>query len=85
MKIPRGKVTDYMVKFELLYCGVCHSDVHWGRDEELPTVFPLVAGHELIGRVVEVGSKVKKVKVGDSVGVGCMVDSCGKCEYCEDN
>lgn len=84
MKIARGKVTDYMIKIDLLYCGVCHSDVHWGRDDQLPTVFPFVGGHELIGKAVEVGAKVTKAKVGDSVGVGCLVDSCGNCEYCAD-
>ena len=87
MKIPRGKVTHYMIKLEIYYCGICHSDAHWGQDDVLTAMvtFPLVAGHEIVGKVVEVGAKVTKAKVGDNVGVGCMVDSCNICEWCKDN
>ncbi len=63
------------VQIEILFCGVCHSDVHYARNEwsAMPAVFPAVPGHEIIGRVSKVGPAVTKVKVGDSVGVGCMV------------
>jgi len=82
--IPRGKAGDFDVKFEMLYCGVCHSDIHAGREELAPGAgkFPFVGGHELLGRVVEVGGKVTKVKVGDHCAVGCMVDSCLNCQWC---
>lgn len=80
--INRGKVTDHMVKFEMLYSGICHTDCHVGKNDWKSTVYPVVPGHELLGRVVEVGNKVTKFKVGDMVGVGCFVDSCLECEQC---
>jgi len=64
------------------YCGVCHSDIHQARDEWGGSMFPMVPGHEIVGKVLEVGSAVKTFKVGDLAGVGCMVDSCGDCESC---
>jgi alcohol dehydrogenase (NADP+) len=73
------------VQIEILYCGVCHSDLHQVRDEwegVMPTVYPLVPGHEIIGRVVKTGSAVKKFKEGDIAAVGCMVDSCRACAPC---
>jgi len=73
------------VQLEILYCGVCHSDLHQVKNEWvdfLPTVYPCVVGHEIVGRVTRVGSAVKKFKEGDLVAVGCMVDSCRKCENC---
>lgn len=73
------------VQIEILYCGVCHSDLHQVRDEwhtVMPTVYPCVPGHEIVGRVVKVGSAVKKFKEGDIAAVGCMVDSCRKCPNC---
>ena len=73
------------VQIEILYCGVCHSDVHQVRNEWeafMPTVYPCVPGHEIVGRVVKVGSAVKKFKEGDIAAVGCMVDSCRKCASC---
>jgi uncharacterized zinc-type alcohol dehydrogenase-like protein len=73
------------VQIEILYCGVCHSDLHQVRDqwhEFMPTVYPCVPGHEIVGRVVKVGSAVKKFKEGDIAAVGCMVDSCRKCAHC---
>ena len=82
--INKGKVGDMHVKFEMKYCGVCHSDVHLGHNDLGGSIFPMVPGHELIGTVVEVGPKVTKVKVGDNVGVGCMIDSCLECEACKD-
>lgn len=72
------------VQIEILFCGVCHSDIHFARDEWHFTVYPAVPGHEIVGRVVEVGAGVSKFKVGDSVGVGCMVDSCRTCSACQE-
>ncbi len=75
------------VQIEILYCGVCHSDLHQVRDEWhaiMPTVYPCVPGHEIVGRVVKVGSAVTKFKEGDIAGVGCMVDSCRICPSCLD-
>ena len=80
--INRPKVGDYDVKFELKYSGICHSDCHLGLNHLGGSIYPMVPGHELAGTVVEVGSKVTKVKVGDNVGVGCIKDSCLNCEYC---
>ncbi|MDX8125720.1 NAD(P)-dependent alcohol dehydrogenase [Methylomonas sp. OY6] len=73
------------VRIEILYCGVCHSDLHQVRNEWRGTTFPIVPGHEIVGRVVEVGSQVTHFKVGDLAGVGCMVDSCGVCPDCLDH
>ncbi len=73
------------VQIEILYCGICHSDLHQVRNEwqsVLPTVYPCVPGHEIVGRVVKVGSAVKKFKEGDIAAVGCMVDSCHTCASC---
>src|SRR4051812_41846132 len=64
------------VQIEILYCGVCHSDLHAAKGEWGGEVYPLVPGHEIVGRVVAVGSKVTKFREGDTVGVGCLVDSC---------
>ncbi|HVJ21923.1 MAG TPA: NAD(P)-dependent alcohol dehydrogenase [Polyangiaceae bacterium] len=74
------------VQLEILYCGVCHSDLHQVRDEwksAMPTQYPCVPGHEIVGRVTRVGSAVKKFKEGDLAAVGCMVSSCGKCSSCQ--
>jgi uncharacterized zinc-type alcohol dehydrogenase-like protein len=74
------------VQIEILYCGVCHSDLHQTRDEwkaVAPTVYPCVPGHEIVGRVVKVGSGVKKFREGDLAAVGCMVSSCGECSSCK--
>jgi uncharacterized zinc-type alcohol dehydrogenase-like protein len=72
------------VRIEILFCGVCHSDLHMARNEWQGTVYPTIPGHEIVGRVVEVGSGVKKFKVGDLAGVGCMVDSCRTCPACKE-
>ena len=72
------------VALDILYCGVCHSDLHTARDEWGGTIFPCVPGHEIVGRVTAVGNKVSKFKVGELVGVGCMVDSCQHCKPCAD-
>ncbi|SDI09186.1 uncharacterized zinc-type alcohol dehydrogenase-like protein [Pseudomonas flavescens] len=70
------------VVIEILYCGVCHSDIHQARDEWGIAVYPLVPGHEIVGRVTAIGGDVRQYAVGDMVGVGCMVDSCRQCEAC---
>lgn len=71
------------VQVEIMYCGVCHSDLHTVRSEWGPTAYPCVPGHEIVGRVTKTGNHVSKFKVGDIVGVGCMVDSCQECENCK--
>src|SRR3954468_22577769 len=71
------------VAIEILYCGVCHSDLHTARGEWPGTVYPCVPGHEIVGRVTGVGPKVTKFKVGDLAAVGCMVDSCRACPNCQ--
>lgn len=70
------------VNIDILYCGVCHSDIHTAESDWGPSEYPVVPGHEIVGKVTEVGSKVSKYKVGDIVGVGCMVDSCQHCSHC---
>ncbi len=75
---PR-ELREHDVQIEVLYCGVCHSDLHQARNEWHNTVFPVVPNHEIVGRVTAVGAQGHKYKVGDLVGVGCMVDSCRTC------
>ncbi len=72
------------VQIEILYCGVCHSDLHTARNEWKNTVYPVVPGHEIVGRVTRVGGEVTAFKAGDLAGVGCMVDSCGTCPDCRE-
>ena len=72
------------VTIEILFCGVCHSDLHQARDNWSNSIYPMVPGHEIIGRVIAVGPEVTRFRQGDHVGVGCMVDSCLKCDACED-
>ena len=74
--ITRREPTATDVKIQILYCGVCHSDLHYARNEWNFTQYPAVPGHEIVGRVTAVGGGVKKFKVGDTVGLGCLVDSC---------
>ncbi len=86
--IERRPVGSHDVLLDVLYCGICHSDVHQARDEWStwnPTRYPCVPGHEIVGRVRAVGKAVTKFRVGDIGGVGCMVDSCGACESCRDD
>ena len=71
------------VAIDILYCGVCHSDIHQARDEWGKGIFPMVPGHEIVGRVSAVGAEVKGFKPGDAVGVGCFVDSCRTCAHCD--
>jgi len=72
------------VLIEILYCGICHSDIHQARDEWGGSIFPMVPGHEIVGRVTRVGSQVKRFKVGELAGVGCFVDSCRVCASCKE-
>lgn len=82
-KFKRREVRPNDVQVDILYCGVCHSDLHQARDEWGGSIYPMVPGHEIVGKVIKVGSEVKKFKVGDLAGVGVMVDSCRKCKNCE--
>ncbi|KAB0669090.1 NAD(P)-dependent alcohol dehydrogenase [Oryzomonas sagensis] len=85
--IPRRDTTERDVQIEILFCGVCHSDLHHARDEWhsiMPTVYPCVPGHEIVGRITKVGSAVTKFKPGDLAGVGCLVDSDHTCPNCQD-
>jgi uncharacterized zinc-type alcohol dehydrogenase-like protein len=82
-KFERRNAGPRDIRFEILYCGVCHSDVHQARDEWNGSIFPMVPGHEIVGRVTEVGSAVKKFKKGDLAAVGCLIDSCRDCENCK--
>ncbi len=70
------------VQIEILYCGVCHSDLHQARDEWGESIYPMVPGHEIVGKVIYVGEKVTRLKVGDNAGVGVMIDSCRVCKNC---
>ncbi|OZI06892.1 hydroxyacid dehydrogenase [Siphonobacter sp. BAB-5385] len=79
----RRELGPHDVQFDITYCGVCHSDLHQIRDEWGNGIFPMVPGHEIVGRVVAVGSHVQKFKVGDLAGTGCLVDSCRTCENCQ--
>jgi uncharacterized zinc-type alcohol dehydrogenase-like protein len=72
------------IQIEILYCGVCHSDLHQIRNEWGNSIFPMVPGHEIVGRISKIGSEVKKFKVGELAGVGCLVDSCRICENCKE-
>ena len=82
--IERRSPKPQDVKIEILYCGVCHSDLHTARNEWGNTVYPCVPGHEIVGRVTAVGDQVKNFKVGDLAGIGCLVDSCRECDNCKD-
>jgi alcohol dehydrogenase (NADP+) len=85
--IQRRETTERDVQIEILFCGICHSDLHTARDEwnsVMPTTYPCIPGHEIVGRVTKVGAEVSKFKAGDLVGVGCMVDSDHTCPNCKD-
>lgn len=79
----RRDVGPHDIHIEILFSGVCHSDLHQAKDDWGGAIYPMVPGHEIVGRVVAVGNQVKKFKVGDHAGVGCMVDSCRECESCQ--
>ena len=80
----RREVGPHDVQFDIQFCGVCHSDLHQIKDDWGGSIFPMVPGHEIVGKVIKVGSHVKKFKVGDLAGTGCLVDSCRTCENCEE-
>src|SRR5690606_30988363 len=82
--IERRDLRENDVEIDIKYCGVCHSDLHIVRNEWGGTTYPIVPGHEIVGTVKSVGPKVTKFKVGDQVGVGCLVDSCQKCSCCNE-
>lgn len=84
LEIERRALNADDVQIEILYCGVCHSDLHTARNEWKNTQYPSVPGHEIVGRIAAVGEQVTRFKVGDLAGVGCMVDSCGHCEPCHE-
>ncbi|SNC65315.1 uncharacterized zinc-type alcohol dehydrogenase-like protein [Hymenobacter gelipurpurascens] len=79
----RRDVGAHDVQIEILFCGVCHSDYHQIKNDWFPGVFPMVPGHEIVGRITQVGDHVKNFKVGDLAGVGCLVDSCQTCANCQ--
>src|SRR5207245_10637732 len=81
-QIERRALRPRDVQLEILYCGVCHSDIHMARNEWGQTIYPVVPGHEIVGRVTAVGNKVTKFRTGDLAGVGVMVDSCRECPNC---
>lgn len=85
LKINRRSVTAKDVEIDILFCGVCHSDLHFARNDWGMTQYPVVPGHEIVGRVTQVGSGASKYKVGDLVAVGCLVDSCRTCNNCKDD
>lgn len=84
-KFERRALGPSDVKIDILYCGVCHSDIHTARNEWKNTVYPCVPGHEIVGKVTQIGKDVKNFKVGERVAVGCMVDSCRTCPSCKDH
>ncbi len=82
MNIPRREPTSDDVEIDILYCGVCHSDLHTARNDWHSSIYPVVPGHEIVGKVISVGQRVTRFAAGDLVGVGCMVDSCRSCANC---
>ncbi|EHX0618405.1 TPA: NAD(P)-dependent alcohol dehydrogenase [Escherichia coli] len=88
LSIPRRAPNEHDVRIDILFCGVCHSDIHHVRDEfgsAMPTIYPIVPGHEIVGRVISVGTAVTKHKAGDIVAVGCLVDADPTCPHCKAN
>ncbi len=85
LSINRREVTPTDVEIDILYCGVCHSDLHFARNDWGMTQYPVVPGHEIVGRVTHIGSGVTKYALGDLVAVGCLVDSCRTCSNCKDD
>lgn len=84
-ELNRRDPSENEVMIDILYCGVCHSDIHMVRNEWGGAIYPMVPGHEIVGTVSKVGANVNKYKIGDLVGVGCMVNSCGDCSSCADD
>ena len=83
MDIQRRNATENDIEIEILYCGVCHSDLHTAKNDWGFTAYPAVPGHEIVGKVTKIGNKVTKLKVGDFAAVGCLVDSCKTCDNCK--
>ncbi len=83
MNIERRKITPKDIEIEILFCGVCHSDLHTAHNDWGGTIYPVVPGHEIVGKVTKVGNDVTKLKVGDLAAVGCIVDSCRECDSCK--
>src|SRR5512138_719246 len=81
-EIDRRAVGDHDLLVDIAFCGICHSDIHQARDEWGGAAFPMVPGHEIVGRVARAGAKVTRFRPGDTVGIGCLVDSCRTCERC---
>ena len=81
-KFERREVGPHDVQIEIQYCGVCHSDIHQVRDEWGGSIFPMVPGHEIVGKITKIGDHVTKFKVGETAGIGCFVDSCRTCPSC---
>ena len=85
MTIDRREVTAKDIEIEILYCGVCHSDLHYAKNDWGMTTYPVVPGHEIVGKITKVGDEVTHLKVGDLAAVGCLVDSCRTCSSCEND
>lgn len=85
IEFERREPGSHDLVLELLYCGICHSDIHYARNEWGYSRFPIVPGHEMVGRVTSIGSEVSNFKVGDLAGIGCFIDSCRQCPSCQDN
>jgi alcohol dehydrogenase (NADP+) len=83
MEIKRRGITAKDIEIEILYCGVCHSDLHFAKNDWGFSVYPVVPGHEIVGKVTKIGAGVSKLKVGDFAAVGCLVDSCHTCDNCK--
>lgn len=83
INIDRRELTAKDVEIEILYCGVCHSDLHTARNDWHSSIYPVVPGHEIVGKITRIGSQVTKFKIGDLAGVGCIVDSCHECDNCK--
>lgn len=84
LTVSRRAVSEFDVEIEILYCGICHSDLHAVHNDWGGTVYPIVPGHEIVGRVTKIGEGVTKFNIGDLAGVGCIVNSCRECDYCHD-
>ncbi|HYD18031.1 MAG TPA: NAD(P)-dependent alcohol dehydrogenase [Patescibacteria group bacterium] len=85
ISFERREVRPDDVQIDIMFCGVCHSDLHQARNDWKNSIYPMVPGHEIVGHASKVGSNVKDIKEGDLVAVGCMVDSCGGCQECKDH
>jgi len=82
--IERRNPGPHDIEIDIMYCGVCHTDIHFVNNDWGISIYPMVPGHEIVGRVVAVGDHVTKLKLGDTAGVGCLVDSCRECDYCNE-